>query len=147
MAKEVLPQLATKTTASILDKSKNNNGQGVERSGKAITLFILNEDIDDVIKIVGPYKNSGLLIDSAPVTVKYEIKKIRKLISWCFYSPYSCFIDRTHSFFIQPMVSSLINAIPEKEVIRAGKGEKGGFLPLLALPLITKVLGKGVTRA
>ena len=42
---------------------------------------------------------------------------------------------------IQSSVSSLINAI-------TGKGNKSGFLPLLALPLMIKVMsGKVVRRA
>ena len=41
---------------------------------------------------------------------------------------------------IQHAASSLINPIPEK-------GQEGEFLPLLALPLMMKVLGKAVARA
>ena len=41
---------------------------------------------------------------------------------------------------IATMASSLINYI-------TGKGQEGGFLTLLALPLMTKVLGEGVRRA
>ena len=41
---------------------------------------------------------------------------------------------------IAPMVSSLINALTEK-------GQESGFLPLLALPLMIKVLGKTFRRA
>ena len=44
------------------------------------------------------------------------------------------------SSLIQPVVSSLINVI-------YGKGQEGGFLPLLASPLMMEALGKGVTRA
>ena len=40
---------------------------------------------------------------------------------------------------MQPVTSSLINAI-------SGKGQEGGFLPLLKLPLMIKVLGKVVSR-
>ena len=46
---------------------------------------------------------------------------------------------------IQPVAFSLINAITGKGLIRAGKGQKGGFLLLLALPLMMEVLGKRVT--
>ena len=41
---------------------------------------------------------------------------------------------------IQLVASSLIHAI-------IGKGQEGGFLPLLELPLMMKVLGKGARRA
>ena len=40
------------------------------------------------------------------------------------------------SSLVQPVTSSLINAITRK----------GGFLPLLALPLMIKVLGKEVKK-
>ena len=44
--------------------------------------------------------------------------------------------------FIAPMASSLINSISGKGIVRLRKGREGGFLPLLASPLIMKVLGK-----
>ena len=47
---------------------------------------------------------------------------------------------------IQPVASSLTNAITGKTVRRSGKEQEGGFLPLLALPLTMKVLRKEVTR-
>ena len=43
------------------------------------------------------------------------------------------------------MASLLRNAISGKGATRAEKGKEGGVLPLLALPLMMKVLGKGVT--
>ena len=39
-----------------------------------------------------------------------------------------------------------MSAITEKEVMRAGKGQKGGFFPLLAFPLIVKFPGKRFRR-
>ena len=44
------------------------------------------------------------------------------------------------SSLIQPIASSLINFI-------TGKGQEDGFLLLLSLPLMMKVLGRGVRRA
>ena len=49
---------------------------------------------------------------------------------------------------LAPMASSLINAISGKWVMIVGKGQEGGFLPLLELPLMIKAMsGKGVTGA
>ena len=48
---------------------------------------------------------------------------------------------------IQPVTSLLINAITEKGIMRPGKGQEGGFLPLLELPLMMKVLSTWFTRA
>ena len=45
------------------------------REGKRFNLFILGEDIDDIIKIVKPLEKSRLLIDGANETVKNGIKK------------------------------------------------------------------------
>ena len=41
---------------------------------------------------------------------------------------------------IQPLDSSLINAITGKEVRRAGKGQECGLLQLLAAPSVLKVM-------
>ena len=36
--------------------------------------FILNEDRNDIIKIIKPLEDSGVSIDGVPETVKHEIK-------------------------------------------------------------------------
>lgn len=51
-------------------------------------------------------------------------------------------IAPTASSLIQFVASSLINSISGKGIVRLRKGREGGFLPLLASPLIMKVLGK-----
>ena len=65
MAKYVLPKLATKATSYVLDKFEIK-----ARARKGFTLFISNEDIDNIIKIVESKEKSGLLTDGATVTVK-----------------------------------------------------------------------------
>ena len=47
---------------------------------------------------------------------------------------------------IQSVALSLENVISWKGFVRAGKGEEGRFLSLLALPLMMKVLGSKVMR-
>ena len=73
----VLPHLAyNATTSSILGKFERRiSGQGAVRAGKRFTLFISNEDMDDIIKTVESLENSGLLNDGASKTVKHEIKR------------------------------------------------------------------------
>ena len=46
------------------------------------------------------------------------------------------------SSLLKPAVSSLIYTITGKGIMRAGKGQEGRFLQLLAIPLTTKVLKK-----
>ena len=73
----VLPHLAyNATTSSTLGKFERRiSGQGAVRAGKRFTLFISNEDMDDIIKTVESLENSGLLNDGASKTVKHEIKR------------------------------------------------------------------------
>ena len=81
LAKDVLPKLATKATSFLLDKFEKIiiiiiiTGQAAVKAGTGFTLFISNEDVGDIIKIVESLGKSGLLIDGASKTVKHEIKK------------------------------------------------------------------------
>ena len=76
LAQNVLPQLAANATSSVIDKlEKKRRGQGVIRAGKRFTLFILNEDMDDILRIVESLENSGLLIDSINKNISGEIQK------------------------------------------------------------------------
>ena len=49
--------------------------QGAVRAGKRITLVILNEDKDHIIRITKSLDNSGALIDGVSERVKHRIKK------------------------------------------------------------------------
>ena len=51
------------------------NGQVFERAGKELTLFVSDEDIDDIVKFVKLLEKPSLLIDSATETVKHKIKR------------------------------------------------------------------------
>ena len=97
--------------------------------------------MNDIIKMVESLEKSGLLIDGASKTVKHEIKKQKyRFLPAMMALMAASFIAPMASSLMQPITSSLINSI-------TAKGQEGGFLPLLALPLIMKVLGKGVRRA
>ena len=137
-------KLATKGTSSILDKlERKRSAQGVVRSGKEFTLFISNEDVDGIIKVINLLEDSGLLIVGATETAKLEITKQEGGFLGAMMAPMvASLIAPIASLLIQPVISSLINAISRKGVMRAGKGQEGRFLPLLTLPSIIKVLGK-----
>ena len=51
------------------------SGKGAVRAGKGFTLFISNEDMNDIIKIIKSLEDSGVLIDGVTETVKHEIKR------------------------------------------------------------------------
>ena len=74
-------------------------------------------------------------------------KETRRHISWCYDGTYGCFSDSIFSFFLSQYVApSWINALSKKGVMTAGKRQKGGIHPPLAIPLMVKVLWKRVTR-
>ena len=71
-----LAPLATMTSTSAIDDAIQRKlcGNSVIREVKGIILVISNEDINDVIKIIKPLQNSGVVIDEFIETVKNQIK-------------------------------------------------------------------------
>ena len=55
------------------------SGKGAVRAGKRFTLFISNEDMADIIKMVESLEKSGLPIDGLTKTVEHEIKNTKKV--------------------------------------------------------------------
>ena len=79
-ATDVLPGLvnnsASNATSNVIDKlGRKISGKGAVRAETAFTLFISNEDMNDIIKIIESLEKSSLLIDGANETVKHLIKK------------------------------------------------------------------------
>ena len=76
LAKDNLPGLVSSLTSSAINKfDRKISGKEVVTAGKGFTLFISNEDINDIIKIIKSLEDSGVLIDAVTETVKHEIKK------------------------------------------------------------------------
>ena len=51
---------------------------GRNGAGKGFTLFIFNENMNDVIQITKSLEDSIVLIDGSPETVKYKATKTKK---------------------------------------------------------------------
>ena len=49
--------------------------KGVVRAGEGVTLAILNEDMNDIIRIIKLLENLGVLTDGVRETVKLDIEK------------------------------------------------------------------------
>ena len=76
----VLPKLATKLTSSVLDKfERKKRRKSVARAKKEFILFISNDDMGDIIKIIVSLEKSGLLIDGMTETVKHEMEENNKM--------------------------------------------------------------------
>ena len=76
LARDNLPGLLSNLTSHAINKFKRKIGKkGAVRAGKGFTLFILNEDMNDVIKTIKSPEDSNVLIYGITETVKHEIKK------------------------------------------------------------------------
>ena len=120
LAKDILPQLVTKVTSSILDNFDRNmhgraTGTGVLRARKGFTLFILNEDMDNIIRIIKLLEISGVLIDGVTETVNHEIKKQEVGFLATLLAPMAASLTAT-------VTSSLIGGFFGKGVMRSGRG-------------------------
>ena len=54
--------------------------------------------MSDIIKVIKSLEDSGVLIDGVTETVKHEIKKTKRKISWSFVITFSRFISTTSNF-------------------------------------------------
>ena len=64
LARDNLPGLVSNLTSSAINKfDKKISEKGAARGGKGFTLFILNEDKNDIIKIIKSLEDLGVLID------------------------------------------------------------------------------------
>ena len=76
LATDNLPESVCNLTSNAITKFERKiSGKGVVRAGKGFTLFILNEDMNDIIKIKESLEDSGVLIDGVTEIVKHVIKK------------------------------------------------------------------------
>ena len=62
------------TSSAIKKFDRKISGRGAVRAEKGFTLFISNEDMNDIIKIIESLEDSSVLIDGVSETVKHEIK-------------------------------------------------------------------------
>ena len=115
-----MPKLVTKATSSVLNKFEwKISWQGAARTGKGFTLYISDEDMDDITKTLESLEKPDLLIDCATETVKLEEmkeknKKQEGSFLWATMAPTAAWlIACMASSLIQPVSSSLINAISD----------------------------------
>ena len=71
-----LAALATMASASAIDGASQREmySAGVVKARNGIALAISNEDINDIIRILKPLENSGVLIDGVNEALKHKIK-------------------------------------------------------------------------
>ena len=69
-----LPGLVSSLASNAINKFERKiSGIGAFRAGKGFTLFILNEDVNDIIKMIKSSGDSNIIIDGITETVKHEM--------------------------------------------------------------------------
>ena len=96
--------------------------------GKGSTLLILNEDTNDIIKII-KLEDLDVLTDGVTEAVKHEIKKQEGRFVVALLAPLIASV-------VQPVISSVVKDISGKEVRRAGRGYLKSWVPLYPLSSI-----------
>ena len=71
LTRDNLPGLVSNLASNAINKfPKIRSGKRAVRAGKWFTLFILNEEMNDIIKIIQSLENSNVLIDGVTETVE-----------------------------------------------------------------------------
>ena len=83
-------------------------------------MFISNEDMNDIIKIIKSLEDSGVLIDGVTETVKLETKKQEGWFLGALLAPLAASI-------VQPVISLVVKGISGRGVRRSGRGYMNKF--------------------
>ena len=76
LARDNLLGLVSNLISNAINKFERKiTGKRAVSVRKGFTLFILNEDMNDIVKIIKSLEHSGVLMDGVTETVKHEIKK------------------------------------------------------------------------
>ena len=116
LVRDNLPGLASNLTANTINKfERKMSGKGAVRAGKGFTLFILNEDMNDLIKIIKSLEDSGVLNDGITETVKHEINRQESVLLGTLLAPLA-------TSLVEPVISSVVKGISRSGVRKAGRG-------------------------
>ena len=116
LAKDNLFKLVSNLTSKAINKFESKiSGKRAVRAGRGFTLFILNEDMNDIIKIIKSLEDSCVLIDGVTETVKHEIKNQEGRFLGTLFAPLAVSL-------VQPVISSVVKDISGRGLRRAGRG-------------------------
>ena len=116
LSRDNLPGLVSSLISIAINKfDRTRSGKRAVRAGKGFTLFISNEDMNDIIKIIKSLEDSGVFIDGVTGTVKHEIKKQEGGFPVALLAPLAASL-------VQPVISSETKGISGSGGRRAGRG-------------------------
>ena len=112
MTRDNLPGLVSNLTSNAINRlEKKISGKRALRAGKGFILFISNEDMNDIIKIIKSLEDLVVLIDGVAKIVKHEMKKQEGRFLGALLAPLAASI-------LQPVISSVVSDIRGKGVRR-----------------------------
>ena len=79
------------------------------RAGKGFILFLLNEDLNDIIEIMKLLEDLSVLFNGVAKTVKHEIKKQEHRFLGALLAPLATSI-------VQPVITSVVKGISRRGV-------------------------------
>ena len=80
LARDNFPGLVSNLTSSAINKfDRKISGKGADGVGKGFTIFISNEYMNDIIRIIKLLDDSDVLFDRVTEAVKDETKKNKKV--------------------------------------------------------------------
>ena len=86
-----------------------------EQKKDLLYLFISNEDMNDIIKIIKSLEDSGALIDGVTEIVKHQIKKQKDRFLGALLAP-------SAASLVQPVIFSVVKDISGRGARRARRG-------------------------
>ena len=115
LARDNLLGLASNLISNAINKFEIKiSGKEAVRAGKGFTLFILNENMNNIIKIIKSLEDLGVLIDGVNETVKQETRKQEGRFFWTLLSPLVAWL-------VEPVINSAVEGISGRAVKKAGK--------------------------
>ena len=94
---------------------KKKSGKVAARAVKGFTLFILNNNMDDIMKIVKPLEDSGVFIDGVTEAVKHKIKKQECGFPGTLFAPLAASV-------VQSVIFPMVKGITGRGVMTTGRG-------------------------
>ena len=115
IGRDNLSGLVSNLTSSAMNKfGRKISGELAVRAGKGFTLFISNEDMNDIIEIIKSLEDSGVVIYEVTEIVKHELKKQE-----------GRFLGALLAFLAASLVQLVISVVKDisgRGVRRAGRG-------------------------
>ena len=72
LARDNLPELVSNLASNVINKiERKTSEKEAVRAGIGFTLFILNEDMNDIIKIIKSLEDSNVFIDGITERIKH----------------------------------------------------------------------------